>query len=175
MRIHVPDPSLVLLVGPSGGGKSTFAARHFPAPAILSSDALREVIAGDANDQAASAEAFAVLALLVDGRLRRQLLTVVDATNLRRDSRRRWLRMARRHGVPATAICFDYPVATYIELNELRTGRNVEQSVVRAQAERLSATRDDLVAEGWDALHVLTSPEEAARAEVELIRQATPA
>ncbi|CAN5620226.1 hypothetical protein BH23CHL7_BH23CHL7_16440 [soil metagenome] len=172
VKLTVPDPSLVALVGPSGGGKSTFAGRHFPRSAILSSDELRALIAGDANDQSASAEAFKVLALLVDGRLRRQLLTVVDATNLRRDSRRRWLRMARRQGVPAIAICFDFAASTYLELNDQRQGRRVAEMVVRAQVERLSLTRDDLVAEGWDALHVLTSPEEAAAAEVELVRRA---
>jgi protein phosphatase len=170
VKLTVPDPSLVALVGPSGGGKSTFAGRHFPRPAILSSDELRAVIAGDANDQSASAEAFKVLALLVDGRLRRQLLTVVDATNLRRDSRRRWLRMARRYGLAAIAICFDFPVSVYVELNDRRQGRRVEEDIVRAQVERLSLTRDDLVAEGWDELFVLKSPAEAARTEVELVR-----
>ena len=169
MRISVTDPSLVLLVGPSGAGKSTFAKAHFPSLAVLSSDELRAVIAGDPNDQSASAEAFGVLALLIDGRLRRRLLTVVDATSLRRESRRRWLRMARRHGLPAVTICFDYPISTYLELNRRRPGRRVEEDVVRDQAARMAAALADLSAEGWDGRYVLASPEAAAAAEVTLV------
>ena len=29
MRIDLPDPSLVVLIGASGSGKSSFARRHF--------------------------------------------------------------------------------------------------------------------------------------------------
>ena len=36
MRIELPEPSLVVLIGASGSGKSSFAARHFPAPHALS-------------------------------------------------------------------------------------------------------------------------------------------
>jgi predicted kinase len=166
VRISVADPALVLLVGPSGAGKSTFAAAQFPTGSVLSSDSLREVIAGNADDQSASAEAFAVLALLVEGRLRRRLLTVIDATSLRADSRRRWLRLARRHGLPAVAICFDYPLDVYLELNRRRPGRQVEEAVVRNQAARMAAAMAALPEEGWDEVFVLHSADEAEQARV---------
>lgn len=39
MNISIPDFSLVVLIGASGSGKSTFAHTHFKQTEILSSDA----------------------------------------------------------------------------------------------------------------------------------------
>lgn len=164
----IVDPSLVLLVGPSGAGKSTFARRHFAPGTILSSDALREMIAGDANDQAASGEAFQVLSVLVNGRLGRRLLTVVDATNIRSEARRRWLRAARRHGLPAVAICFDLPLETYLACNRARPERQVPDSVVIEQAERMRRAMKELPGEGFDGVWVIRSAEWADQVEVAL-------
>ena len=58
MRIAIPDPSLVALVGASGSGKSTFAARHFLPTETVSSDACRGLVADDPNDQSATEPAF---------------------------------------------------------------------------------------------------------------------
>jgi predicted kinase len=165
----ITDPSLVLLIGPSGSGKSTFAERHFPAGSVISSDELRAMVAGDPNDQAASGEAFRLLAIIVEGRLRRRLMTAVDATNLRRDSRRRWLRMAADHRLDAVAICFDFPLELYLEHNRSRPGRQVEDDVVRQQAARMRTAMADLAGEAYGAIHVLRSPGEVARVSVELV------
>lgn len=169
MDLTVTDPSLVLLIGPSGSGKSTFAARSFPAPAVLSSDELRRVLADDPNEQQASAEAFQLLALLLNGRLRRRLLSVVDATNLRAESRRRWLRLARRYDVPAVAIVFDLPLEVSLTLNLARPGRRVDDEVVRDQHERLQQALAVLPDEGYAAIHVLREPERVAATTVLLV------
>ena len=39
MRLTIPDYCLVVLIGASGSGKSTFAARHFLPTEVVSSDA----------------------------------------------------------------------------------------------------------------------------------------
>lgn len=155
VRVTIPDPSLVVLVGPSGAGKSTFAQIHFPPTEVVSSDALRAMLADDPNDQGASAEAFSLLAQLLQGRLRRRLLTVIDATNLRPQSRRRWLRLAGRFDLPAVALVFDLPGSTYLAHNELRPGRQVEPEVVALQTELMARALVSIPGEGFNHVHVL--------------------
>jgi protein phosphatase len=168
VKLTIPDPSLVLLVGPSGAGKSTFAQTHFRPTEILSSDGLRAILAGDANDQAASGEAFHVLALLLNGRLKRRLLTVIDATNLRDTSRRRWLGQAARYGIPTVAIAFDLADQTFEVHNVARPDRQVETEVVRNQADRMEAAMAALPSEGYSQIYVLRDP--PALGEIEIVR-----
>ena len=61
MNIKIPELCLVALVGPSGSGKSSFAAKHFLATEVLSSDWCRGLVSDDENDQTATKEAFDVL------------------------------------------------------------------------------------------------------------------
>ncbi len=51
MQLTIPELSLVVLVGPSGAGKTTFA-RHFKPTEVLSSDFCRGLVSDDENDQA---------------------------------------------------------------------------------------------------------------------------
>jgi protein phosphatase len=155
MDLAIPDPALVLLVGPSGAGKSTFAAAHFAPTQIVSSDAIRAALSDDGGDQGASAEAFQVLAIIVNGRLRRRLTTVVDATNLRAANRKRVRRLAARYGLPTVAVAFDLPLALYRERNALRPDRIVEDFVVEDQAARMADTLAELPDEGYSAVYVV--------------------
>jgi F420-dependent oxidoreductase-like protein len=104
--IRLPDPCLVVLVGASSAGKSHWAARWFTADSIISSDRLRAVVGRGEHDQRASKDAFEVLDLVVDKRLRRGLTTVVDSTALESERRRAYLSAAARHRVPAYAVLF---------------------------------------------------------------------
>src|SRR5215218_1238342 len=97
MNLTIPELSLVVLVGVSGSGKSTFAARHFAPTQVLSSDVCRGLVADDENDQAASPDAFDVLHYIAGKRLRAGRLTVVDATNVQVESRRSLIELAREH------------------------------------------------------------------------------
>ena len=60
-EITVPELSLVVLVGTSGSGKSTFAGRHFGRSRCISSDHCRGLVSDDENDQAATPDAFDLL------------------------------------------------------------------------------------------------------------------
>ena len=155
VRITIPDPALVLLVGPSGAGKSTFAARHFAVTEVVSSDAARALLTDDAGDQDASAEAFQVVALIVNGRLKRRLTTVVDATNLHAANRKQYTRLAARYGVPAVVIAFDLPLPAYHERNARRAERKVDELVVDDQAARMPQALAELDGEDYLAVHVI--------------------
>ena len=139
----------MLLVGPSGSGKSTWAAAHFAPDAILSSDAFRALVAGDAADQAATADAFEVLHQVARARLRRGLLTVVDATNLTRSARRTLLRLAAQTDRPTVAIVFDLSLERCLRQNLARPDRSVPEAVVRRHQLALQEALGQLPTEGY--------------------------
>jgi protein phosphatase len=168
-QLTIPNPALVLLVGPSGAGKSTFAARHFSATEIVSSDAARQMLSDDPGNQDASAEAFQILALIVNGRLRRRLTTVIDATNLRATNRKQYQRLAQRYGVPAIAVAFDLSLDAYHARNAGRDGRVVRADVVEDQAARMPEALAELWAEGYSDVVVLDEGDLAAELTIERV------
>src|SRR5277367_6501043 len=88
MKITLPELCLVAMVGASGSGKSTFARRHFKPTEILSSDFFRAMVSDDENDQAASKDAFELLHFAASKRLAGRRFTVIDATNVKVESRK---------------------------------------------------------------------------------------
>lgn len=161
----MPPGALVLLVGPAGSGKSTFARRHFAPEEVLSSDAFRAVVSGDETDQSATVSAFRLLHRGVDERLARGLLTVVDATNVLHWARQPLLQLAARHGRPAVAIVFNVGLEQSLAWNEARPGRHVPRSVVRRHHRLLLRSLPHLAAEGV-TVHVLSGARGVADAVV---------
>jgi predicted kinase len=155
VKLEIPDPALMLLIGPSGAGKSTFAAAHFKRTEVISSDALRAMLADDPADQDASADAFRVLEILANGRLKRRLMTVIDATNLRAINRRRFRQLAARYGIPTVAVAFDLPPELFSAHNERRPDRVVDAEVIADQTERMREAMTDLEEEEYAALFVM--------------------
>jgi predicted kinase len=164
--ITLPDPGIVVLVGPAGSGKSSFAARHLDPGDVLSSDAFRALVAGDPGDQSASGAAFSLLHRVLDERTRRQLLTVVDATNLTPRERRHSLDVAREHGVPSLAIVFGLPLEVCQSRAARRTGRIVPAEVVADQYATFRRHLPDLADEPFDDVVVVTTAEELDHVEV---------
>jgi alkanesulfonate monooxygenase SsuD/methylene tetrahydromethanopterin reductase-like flavin-dependent oxidoreductase (luciferase family)/predicted kinase len=151
----------LVLVGVSGSGKSTWAARHFAANQIVSSDALRAVVGLHERDQRASKDAFAVLDQIVEARLRRGLTTVVDSTGLEPDRRAAYLAMARRRDRCAHVIVLDVPEREARSRNKARDDP-VPSKILTAQLRSLATTADALETEGFDGVHHLTSDEAVA-------------
>jgi protein phosphatase len=92
--IEIPELSLIALIGASGSGKSTFGRQHFLPTEILSSDFFRGLVSDDENDQAATPDAFDALYYMLEKRLAGGRLTVVDATNVRAEDRKRLIEKA---------------------------------------------------------------------------------
>src|SRR5579871_127021 len=124
MKLTIPDLSLVVLIGASGCGKSTFARRHFLPTETLSSDACRALVSDDENNQAATNDAFEVLHFIAARRLAAGRLTVVDATNVRPEARGPLVALARRYHCLPVAIVFDLPERICQERNRTRPDRD---------------------------------------------------
>ena len=167
MKISIPELSLVVLVGASGSGKSTFAREHFRPTEVLSSDFCRALVSDDENDQAATKDAFDVLNYVAGKRLKAGRLTVVDATNVQREARKPLVALAREHDVLPVAIVLDLPENLCHERNHERPDRNFGSHVVSNQTRQLRRSLKGLRREGFRHVFVLSSPEEVATATVE--------
>jgi protein phosphatase len=167
MKVELPDLSLVVLVGVSGAGKSTFARRYFKPTEILTSDFCRALVSDDENDQTATSDAFAVLHFVAGKRLTRGLLTVVDATNVQPEARKPLVELAREHYVLPVAIVFDLPMGLLEERSRTRTDREIGAHALRNQRNALRRSLRDLRDEGFRHVWILRSPEEIEEVTVE--------
>ena len=161
-ELGLPELSLVLLVGVSGSGKSTFASRHFKPTEVISSDFCRGLVADDENDQSATADAFDVLHYIAGKRLAAGRLTVVDATNVQPEARRPLVELAREHDVLPAAIVLDLPEAVCVARNKTRPDRDFGAHVIRRQHDQLRRSLRGLQREGFRTVHVLRSEAEIA-------------
>jgi protein phosphatase len=152
--IHLPRRTLVVLVGPAGCGKSTFAARHFRPTEIVSSDECRALISDDAENQRVSGHAFELMHLIIEKRLLLGRLTVCDATNLERPARNSLVRIARRFDFNTAAIVFDVPLDVCMRRNSGRH-RVVPEDALRNQFAMFEKARTSIAREGFDQVFVL--------------------
>lgn len=160
MTISLPDPSLVLLIGVSGSGKSTFARRHFAPTEVVSSDHCRALVCDDENDQSVNQDAFEILHLIARKRLEHHKLTVIDATNVQSAARQHLLDLAREHEIPAVAIVLHLAEEICVQQNIQRSHRVVAQEVIQQQTNDLQFSLGQLSAEGFGQIYLLTTPEE---------------
>ena len=152
-KITLPELSLVVLVGVSGSGKSSFAARHFAPTEILSSDFCRALVSDDQNDQSVTDAAFEVLHFIAGKRLDARKLVVVDATNVQPEARKALVALAKAHYVLPIAIVLDVPEAICAERNARRPDRDFGAHVLRNQASQLRRFLGGMKREGFN--HVL--------------------
>jgi predicted kinase len=153
--LSLPSPCVVVLVGPGASGKSTWAAAHFPAEVIVSSDRLRALVGSGEDDIAASADAFALMDEIVGRRLARRLTTVIDTLGLDAERRAAWRAIAHENGLPCIAVAFDTPPGECRERNRRRDKR-IPADALSSQLRGWATTRDLLPAEGY---HTVLEPQ----------------
>ena len=167
MEINIPDFGVVLLVGASGSGKSSFARKHFLASEILSSDTARGWVCDDENSLDANQDAFDVLHFLLRKRLKNRRLTVIDATNVQEYARRSIVQIANEYHALTSAIVFNIDPHIAIERNKLRPDRQFGDHVVRNHTRDLRRSLPSMDRkEGIRYLHVLRSVEEVDQATI---------
>ncbi len=154
-ELAVPELSLVVLIGVSGSGKSTFARSHFRPTEVISSDFCRGLVADDENDQSATPEAFELLHYIVGKRLKAGRLTVVDATNVQPDARKQLVAVAREYDVLPVAIVLDVPESVCVARNATRPDRDFGAHVIRRQRDQLRRGLKGLQREGFRTVHTL--------------------
>lgn len=159
-EIKIPELSLVVLIGISGSGKSSFAKKHFKETEILSSDKCRGIVSDDENNQAATDDAFALLHYIASKRLKNGLLTVVDATNVQPEARKPLVQLAKNYHCLPVAIVLDVPEKVCEERNANRPDRNFGKHVTRQQRSQLRRSIKHLKSEGFRHIFVLDSVEE---------------
>ena len=165
MKITIPDFSLVILVGPTGGGKSTFGEKHFLETEIVSSDRCRGLVSDDETDQSATGDAFALLQYMTELRLKRRKLTVIDSTAVRREDRSHLVKLARDHHALPVALVFDVDPSICNERNRARM-RGLGAHVARNQSWQLRKGLRGLRKEGFGQVYVMKSPEDAETAQL---------
>ena len=118
------------------------------------------MVANEESDQAATADAFDALQYVAAKRSAAGLLTVVDATSVQPESRRRLIALAKAHDVLPVAVVLDVPESVCVERNASRTDRDIPPRVVKRQADQLRRGLRGLGREGFRRVHVLSGVEE---------------
>jgi protein phosphatase len=159
-HITIPEVALVVLVGVSGSGKSSFARKHFLPTEIVSSDHARGLVSDDENNQAATTAAFEVVHFIASKRLEAHKLTVIDATNVQQAGRKALVELARRHHVLLHAIVLDVPPGVCAERNAVRPDRNFGDHVLRNQLNQFNRSVGGLRREGFHNVDFLNGVDE---------------
>ena len=123
MRIAIPEFAVVAIIGTTGSGKSTFCRKHFAPTQVLSSDYFRGLVSDDENNQAVSNEAFEALYHVLGVRLKLGKLSVIDATNVQQESRKKLIQCANEYHALRVAIVLDTPPEVCLERNQDRPDR----------------------------------------------------
>ena len=166
ITITLPRRTLLVLCGPAGAGKSTFAAQRFLATSIVASDHCRAMICDDENNQQVNRDTFDLFYYIIQKRLYLGRFTVADSTALHPDARRRLRAQSRHFGYYGCLLIFNTPPDICLARNRQRV-RSVEEQVIPYHAGLLQQALLDAPTEGWEQVHVLGVDDMDMQIEVE--------
>lgn len=165
--IRLPTRSLVVLCGPAGSGKSTFASQHFKQTQVVSSDACRALICDSESNRKINRDTFDLFHFIIQKRLKLDRLTVADSTALYAFARQPLLELARAAGYHACLIVFNVSLEVCQKQDQQRP-RQVGAEAVFYQYMLLPEVLRQIHSEPWEQVHVLNE----MPAEMRFTRQA---
>lgn len=122
---------------------------------MISTDKIRFLLADDEKDQTIHREVFATVRYLIRRRLQsRRPLTILDATNLTRNERRAYIKLAQIYDACVEAVFFNVPVEVCKIRNQGRD-RVVPEEAIDLMAQKLV---EPTVAEGFDSVLLYSAP-----------------
>ena len=145
----------MVLVGTTGSGKSTFAARHFAATQVLSSDYCRGLVSDDENDQSASADAFGLLHHIAGDSAAARIAHGGRCDERAAEGAGGARAVARAHDVLPVAIVLDVPEEVCRERNAVRPDRAMGPHVISRQRREMRSNLRNLEREGFRKVHIL--------------------
>lgn len=169
MILTIPEFALVVLIGASGCGKSTFARQHFGPYETISSDFCRGLVSDDENSQEATQDAFDLVHAIAAKRLQNMKLTVIDATNVQQTARKPLIALAREYHALPVAIILDPPERVCVDRNRQRPDRDFGARVITHHRRQLHQSLKGLQHEGFRRVYHLKSVEEIEA--IEIIRE----
>lgn len=138
---------LVVLIGPPGAGKSTFANERYDWWEILSSDVFRMQIADGAQDETADRHTHDAVLAFAQARCNyRRLPTVVDATNILPEHRAPYIELAYRNLMTPVGVLFDVTLDECLRRNAARR-RSIPEDIIKDRWNALNAQGDAVLRE----------------------------
>ncbi len=163
-QIILPRRTLIVLCGPAGSGKSTFAnmfveqhaEQGYRATTIVSSDYCRALVCDDETNQQVNRDTFDLFYYIINKRMFQNRLTIADSTALLADARQRLLNLAQQHHYVTCLLVFNMSLATCMFHDQQQSrGRIVGEPVIIYHQELLRQALQVIPTEGWDQVHIL--------------------
>ena len=129
-EIAIEKNTLVLVAGAPGSGKSTFAMEQFPLDAIISTDRLRQELTNNPANQIIFGKAFFLAQQIMEERLKRGEIAVLDAQNLSEERRNTFYKIAARYGSKIDLIFLDTDVQEIVRRGKSRK-RKIDEAVLK--------------------------------------------
>ncbi len=149
--------SFVMLIGLSGSGKTSWVRELGVGPneIYLNADSMRAILGSGEGDQTVNKQVFSTLKTMFKYSLFVGHSIILDNTNLTRETRKDWIKMAKDAGYEITAIVFDVPLEQCLENIGKRiknNGLHVPKEIVEKQFQKFQVP--DL-SEGFDFIDYL--------------------
>lgn len=152
-------PTFLMLVGLPGSGKSTYIEKYCENCTVHSSDAIREELSGDVNNQNINAQVFETLHKRIKADLIAGKNTVYDATNISWKRRKAFLQELSSIDCWKDCILMATPFELCVERNNLR-----ERKVPYFVIERMYKNFDiPWYNEGWDSIVIAYASADAMK------------